>query len=66
MTTGKTGVHDFVGNDPKISVYSDPGDAHYQTLELEWHELGVAQRWYIYFASDGGKGDFDLYRAARN
>jgi hypothetical protein len=53
ITTGATGAHDFVGNDPKISVYSDPGDAHYQTLELEWHELGVVQRWYIYFASDG-------------
>ena len=37
----------------KISVYSDPGDAKYQTLELEWHEHGVPQRWYIYFASDG-------------
>jgi hypothetical protein len=53
ITSGSTGVHDFVGDDPKMTLHSDPGDAKYQTLELEWHELGVAQRWYIYFASDG-------------
>lgn len=53
MTVGKTGANDFVGNDPKMVLHSDPGDAKYQTLELEWHELGVVQRWYIYFASDG-------------
>jgi hypothetical protein len=53
ITTGATGVHDFVGKDPKISLHSDPGDAKYQTLELEWQEGGVPQRWFIYFASDG-------------
>lgn len=38
---------------PTVSVYSDPGTATHQTLELRWTELGREQRWYIDFASDG-------------
>ncbi len=53
ITVSQAGAKDFTANDPNISVHSDPGYATYQTLELEWHENGVEQRWYIYFASDG-------------
>ena len=53
LTTGTTGAQTFTANDASVDVHSDPGDAKYQTLELTWHENGVEQRWYIYFASDG-------------
>lgn len=33
-------------------VHSDPGDATYQTLELDWTEQGIEQRLYMYFAAD--------------
>jgi hypothetical protein len=33
-------------------VHSDPGDATYQTLELDWSEQGIEQRLYMYFAAD--------------
>ena len=35
-----------------VGVHSDPGDATYQTLELEWHEQGVEMRLYFYFGAD--------------
>ena len=44
---------EFVADDPAIEVQSDPGDPHYQTLELTWTEHGVEMRWYVYFQSDG-------------
>jgi hypothetical protein len=53
LTTGATGTQNFTAIDSNVEVQSDPGDATYQTLELTWHENGVEQRWYIYFASDG-------------
>lgn len=36
----------------KVTVHSDPGDATYQTLELEWRERNTEMRWYIYFTAD--------------
>ena len=33
-------------------LHSDPGTPTYRTLEMEWHEQGVEQRLYIYFAAD--------------
>jgi hypothetical protein len=49
----EVGGRRFTGTVPHVGVTSDPGDATYQTLELEWWEHGVEMRWYIYFASDG-------------
>jgi hypothetical protein len=39
---------------PDVRVEGDPGTPNeYTTLELTWHERGVEQRIFIYFASDG-------------
>lgn len=39
-----------------LRVGGDPGTPNeYTTLELTWHEFGVEQRIYLYFASDGIK-----------
>lgn len=43
----------FTARNVELMVHSDPGGDDYQTLEVEWTELGVEQRLYIYFASDG-------------
>jgi hypothetical protein len=37
---------------PTMAIHSDPGDAHYRTLELTWHQHGVEMRINIYFQSD--------------
>lgn len=42
----------FVGADPALQLHSDPGDPHYQTLEVEWQEHGLPMRLYVYFAAD--------------
>lgn len=47
-------VNDLVfGDDVWPQVDSDPGDSDYWTLEVEWTELGLEQRLYLYFGSDG-------------
>ncbi len=33
-------------------VHSDPGDAAYRTLQVEWQEQDVEQRLFLYFAAD--------------
>ena len=48
VADGKT----FTAANSQVDVHSDPGDAHYQTLELTWKEHGVEMRLYIYFAAD--------------
>jgi hypothetical protein len=53
LTEGTAGAQTFTADEANVIVHSDPGDAAYQTLELEWLENGVEQRWYIYFESDG-------------
>ncbi len=42
----------FTAQVPKLDVHSDPGDAHYRTLELTWMEHGVEQRLNLYFGGD--------------
>ena len=42
----------FVGSDPALALYNDPGDPTYQTLEVESHEHGVTMNVNIYFAAD--------------
>ena len=42
----------FVGADPALLLNSDPGDAQYQTLEVDWHEHALPMRVNIYFAAD--------------
>ena len=42
----------FTAAGSQVDVNSDPGYATYQTLELGWHEHGVAMRLYFYFAAD--------------
>ncbi len=43
----------FTADVDGVEVDSDPGDAAYTTLEIEWEEHGVPMRLYIYFESDG-------------
>lgn len=42
----------FTGAGADFAVNSDPGDAHYWTLEIEWFEQGLEQRMYLYFGAD--------------
>jgi hypothetical protein len=37
---------------PEIAIASDPGDAHYRTLELTWFDQGTEMRLNLYFAAD--------------
>ncbi len=45
-------VFTFSDHEPEWDIGSDPGDATYRTLELEWVEQGVEQRLYMYLAAD--------------
>jgi hypothetical protein len=36
-----------------MSIFSDPGDSAYTTLEVIWQEKGVEMRLFIYFIADG-------------
>jgi hypothetical protein len=45
------GGNQFTPQTP-VNVHTDPGDAHYQTLELGWQQHGVQMAMNIYFASD--------------
>lgn len=40
---------------PTLEVQSDPGDAEYTTLEVEWFEDGREMRLYIYFYADASR-----------
>lgn len=42
----------FTAAGAQVSVQSDPGDATYRTLEIEWIEHGVEMRLNLYFSSD--------------
>ena len=42
----------FTGQVPQVSIHSDPGDATYRTLEVEWIEQDREQRLYLYLAAD--------------
>jgi hypothetical protein len=35
-----------------IDIHSDPGDANYTTLELEWPDVGAEARIFLYFTAD--------------
>ncbi|HWS48383.1 MAG TPA: hypothetical protein VN636_21140 [Acidimicrobiia bacterium] len=45
----------FTAQNAHVEVFGDPGDAHYQTLELRWTEHAVEMRLSIYFASDANR-----------
>ncbi len=40
---------------PTLEVQSDPGDAEYTTLEVEWMDEGREMRLFIYFYTDGSR-----------
>ncbi len=40
---------------PTLEVDSDPGDAEYTTLEVEWMDEGREMRLYIYFQADSSR-----------
>jgi hypothetical protein len=42
----------FTATGAQVSVHSDPGDATYRTLEVEWMEHGVEMRLNLYFGGD--------------
>jgi hypothetical protein len=53
LLTIEAGGEVFNGAGADMSVRSDAGDAHRQTLELEWVEEGVEMRMNMYFVADG-------------
>lgn len=51
--TIEAGGHVFDAPQTSLSVHSDPGDAAYRTLELEWNAGGHEMRLSFYFKADG-------------
>ena len=42
----------FHANDPNINIGGDPGNNHYNSLELQWTEHDTPMRVFIYFTND--------------
>lgn len=53
----------FTGNGVAPSAHSDPGGPTYWSLELGWHDAGLAGALTLYFASDGRDWWVDEIRA---